>query len=210
MVVPRPQKISRILQFLCKIPELARLHSMKRNLRSQTLKSLCLVVCSLQVLSFTAFAEPGGDSDASSQYLLARKYELGDSVRENPFKAVALYRKAADQGHPAAQYSLGRMFAAGSGVRQDYTEALRWFQKAAAQNYALAQNRIGVMYEKGQGIAQDSVEAYKWYFLASRQNENIFAVANCEVLSRRMTSDQIAEGQKRATATEELTIANSD
>ena len=183
---------------------------MKRNLTSQTLKSICLVACSLQLVSFSAFAEPGGQCDANSQYFLARKYESGDGIGENTVKAVALYRKAADQGHAAAQYSLGRMYAAGSGVHQDYAEALRWFQKAAAQNYALAQNRLGVMYERGQGVAQDSVEAYKWYFLASRQNENIFAVANCEVLSRRMTSDQIAEGQKRATDTHELTLADSD
>jgi len=183
---------------------------MKRNLTSQTFKSLCLVAFSLQLLGVSTFAEPGGQSDANSQYLLARKYESGDGVRENPVKAVALYRKAADQGHAAAQYSLGRMYAAGSGVRQDYAEALRWFQKAAAQNYALAQNRIGVMYERGQGVAQDSVEAYKWYFLASRRNENVFAVANCEVLSRRMTSDQIAEGQRHAAATHELTIAKSN
>lgn len=176
---------------------------------NQTLKSLFLIACSLQLITFSAFAEPGRacDCDANSQYLQARKYELGDDVRENPVQAVALYQKAAGQGHAAAQYSLGRMYAAGSGVRQDYAEALRWFQKAAGQNYALAQNRIGVMYEKGQGVARDPVEAYKWYFLASRQNENVFAVANCEVLSRRMTSDQIAEGQKRATSTHELTIA---
>ena len=183
---------------------------MKRKLTSQTLKSLCLVACSLQLVSFSAFAEPGGQDSREAQYLLARKYESGDGVRENAVKAVALYRKAADQSLAAAEYSLGRMYAAGSGVRQDYAEALRWFQKAAAQDYALAQNRVGVMYERGQGVAQDSVEAYKWYFLASRQNENIFAVANCEVLSRRMTSEQIAEGQKRATATQELNIANSD
>ena len=185
---------------------------MKQNLMNQTLKSLCIVVCGLQLFSLNAFAEPGCacDFDANSQYLQARKYEFGEGGSENPVQAIALYRKAADQGHAAAQYSLGRMYAAGSGVGQDYAEALRWFQKAAAQNYALAQNRIGVMYERGEGVAKDPVEAYKWYFLASRQNENIFAVANCEILSRRMTSDQIAEGQKRATAKREVTIANSE
>jgi TPR repeat protein len=102
------------------------------------------------------------------------------------------------------------MYAAGSGVRQDYAEAIRWFQKAAAQDYALAQNRLGVMYEKGQGVPKDSVEGYKWYFLAARQNENVFAVANCEVLSRRMTPEQIVDGQTRASASQQLTIADSD
>jgi len=183
---------------------------MKRNLTIRTLKLLCLLGCHLQLCSVTGFAEPGGNPEAKTQYLLARKYENGDGVRENPVRAADLYRKVADQGHAAAQYSLGRMYAAGSGVRQDYAEAVRWFQKAAAQDYALAQNRLGVMYEKGEGLPKDPVEAYKWYFLASRQNENVFAVANCEVLSHRMTSDQIAEGQKRATATRGLDIANSD
>ena len=65
------------------------------------------------------------------------------------------------------------------------------------------------MCEKGQGVRKDQLEAYKWYVLASRANENVFAVANCELLSRRLTSDQMAEGQRRAAANPELAAADS-
>ena len=175
-----------------------------RNLASGTLNlilllgSLCAGVC----------AESLNPTSAREQYLLAREYENGIRGAENPKQAAALYRQAAEQGYAPAQYSLGRLYAAGSGVGQDYAEAARWFQKAAAQNYALAQNRLGVMHEKGQGVPKDQLEAYKWYFLASRQNENVFAVANCELLSRHLTADQIAEGQRRASATPEFAAAD--
>lgn len=178
---------------------------MKRNLTSGTLNFLLL----FGLTSTALCAESGKPTSARDQYLAARDYENGVEHSENPKQAAAFYRQAAEQGYAPAQYSLGRLYVAGSGVHQDYAEGLRWFQKAAAQNYALAQNRLGVMYEKGQGVPKDQLEAYKWYFLASRANENVFAVANCELLSRRLTSDQIAEGQRRASSNPELAAADS-
>ena len=65
------------------------------------------------------------------------------------------------------------------------------------------------MFEKGQGVSKDQLEAYKWYFLAARANENVFAVANCELLARRLTPEQIAEGQRRASGNPELAAADS-
>ena len=151
-----------------------------------------------QVAELAVIKHNAEQGDARAQYLLGRKYENGVSGPENYAKAARWYRRAAEQEFAPAQYSLGRLYAAGDGVRPDYAEALRWFRRAAALEYALAQNRIGVMYEKGLGVALDAVEAYKWYSLAAAADRNVFALANRARLARRLTSEQIADGERRA------------
>jgi hypothetical protein len=136
----------------------------------------------------------------SAQYRLGRMYENGSGVRESSAQAAKWYRKAAEQGFAPAQCALGRLHASGEGVRQDNAEALRWFAKAAAQDYALAMNRLGLMYERGQGVPKDYVQAYKWFILAAGAEQNVFGVANQEVLARRMTPQQIQEAQRLAEA----------
>jgi TPR repeat protein len=140
----------------------------------------------------------GGEPKA--QYLLGRRYENGNGVRESSAQAVKWYRKAAEQGYAPAQYSLGRSYASGEGTDRNNKEALEWFARAAAQGYALARNRVGLMYERGQGVTKDYIEAYKWYTLAAGAEQNVFAVANRENLARRMTPTQIQEAQIRAAA----------
>jgi TPR repeat protein len=146
--------------------------------------------------------------DAQSQYLLGRMYENGDRVHENFVKAAKWYRKAAEQNLVQGQYRLGAMYVTGLGLRQNYAEAMQWFRKAAAQGHASAQNRLGVMYERGHGVAQDYIEAYKWYTLAAAGDQHIFGVANREVLARRLTRDQIAEGERRAAIVVALTSSS--
>ena len=46
---------------------------------------------------------------------------------------VALYKRAAAQGHPTAQYLLGRAYRLGEGVGADADEAESWLKLAAAQ-----------------------------------------------------------------------------
>jgi len=163
---------------------------------------LCLTaalnVSSAQASDFTEIKHKARLGDARAQYLLGRIYENGDGAHEDFVKAGRWYRKAAEQNSVQAQYRLGHLYAAGLGVRQNYAEAMQWFGKAAAQGCASAQNRLGVMYERGHGVAQDYVEAYKWYTLAAAGEQHIFGVANREVLARRLTREQIVEGERRA------------
>ena len=57
------------------------------------------------------------------------------------------------------------------------------------------------MYEQGRGVAQDFVESHMWYNLASSrgdiENQKTCAIARDQV-ARKMTSEQIAEAQRRA------------
>jgi len=76
-------------------------------------------------------------------------------------------------------------------------EAAKWLRKAAEQNLALAQRTLVVCYEQGEGVAKDQVEAYKWLLLAARQGDE-GAKQIMKVLESKLTSEQIAEGKKRA------------
>ena len=49
----------------------------------------------------------------------------------------------------------------------------------------------------GDGVAEDLVEAYKWLLLAARQGDE-GAKQIMKVLESKLTSEQIAEGKKRA------------
>ena len=113
-------------------------------------------------------------------------------------QAARWFREAAESGEPGAQDSLGDMHLEGRGMPSDYKEALRWFRRSANQGHAAGQLSLGGCYEKGQGVAQDFVEAYKWYNLAaSEAGEGSW---QRDALAEKMTSQQIAEAQRRSAA----------
>ena len=134
---------------------------------------------------------------AMAQYLLGRCYGTGAGVTKDDVEAVRWFRKAAAQDLPEAECSLGGCYYSGHGVAKDYREAARWYRKAADQNYAQAQYNLGNLYLGGEGLTKDYVEAYKWWNLASAQGDES-AKHNLSVIEKRMTPEQIAEGQKLA------------
>jgi TPR repeat protein len=70
--------------------------------------------------------------------------------------------------------------------------------KAAEQGLAAAQNGGAFANATGAGVATvDVVEAYKWYLLAFAQNDPN-AKVNLEVLSPRLSLQQMEEGRRRA------------
>src|SRR5439155_149495 len=141
-----------------------------------------------------AKAEAG---DAESQVELGRRYDEGEGVAKDQVEAVKWFRKAAEQNYAEAQFDLGGCYDEGEGVAKDQVEAVKWYRKAAEQNYATAQENLGVCYVSGEGVAEDLVEAYKWLLLAVRQGDED-AKQIMKVLESKLTSEQIAEGQKRA------------
>ena len=116
--------------------------------------------------------------------------------------ALALFTKAANKGDAAAQTGLGLMYSYGEGVAQDYNQAMLWFRKAADQGYAEAQYILGLMYFKGQGVTQDYVEAHTWFNIAAAYSTDKEvrdnATKNRDMVAEKMTPEQIAEAQKRA------------
>ncbi len=134
---------------------------------------------------------------AAAQTSLGSCYANGKGVAKDEVEAVKWFRKAAEQNLAAAQCDLGVCYFNGQGVAKDEVEAVKWYRKAAEQNYANAQYNLGVCYAFGQRVTKDEVEAYKWFLLAAGQG-SADAKKNVVVSERRLTREQIAEGQKLA------------
>jgi uncharacterized protein len=108
---------------------------------------------------------------------------------------VKKWRTKAEQGDAEAQCNLGVCYDNGDGVPEDDAEAVKWYRKAADQGYALAQYNLGVCYANGDGVPQDDAAAYMWLNLSHAQG-NDTAKKGKDLLAKRMTKEQISEGQK--------------
>jgi TPR repeat protein len=134
---------------------------------------------------------------APAQAGLAGCYENGRGVAKDYAEAVKWYHKGAEQNYHLAQFKLGDCYYNGRGVTKDYAEAAKWFRKAAEQNDPEAQFSLGMSYYNGDGVARDYVEAYKWWLLAAAQGDKD-AEQFVPWLQKRITPEQIAEGQRLA------------
>ncbi len=150
---------------------------------------------------FRPLADQG---DADAQSMLGLMYDNGQGVPKDDAQAVNGYRLAADQGYAWAQTSLGTMYDNGQGVPKDYAQAVKWYRLAANQGYASAQDNLGNMYYLGQGVPKDYGLAEMWRNLAaggaSDADIRERAVKARDELAKVMTSAQVAEAQKRASA----------
>jgi TPR repeat protein len=126
---------------------------------------------------------------------LGHLYEIGDGVPEDFTEAAKWYRKAAEQGNAEAQLYLGCSYLIGRGVPKDSAEHLNWTRKAAQQGFADAQVQLGHLYEIGQGVPKDFSEAYMWINLAAASGNKEYGELR-ELLGKRMTREQLVEGQK--------------
>ena len=143
---------------------------------------------------FRSLAEQG-DAEASNN--LGSMYFLGNGVPQNDIEAVKWFRLAAKQGLADAQHNLGVMYANGQGVPQNYIEAVKWYRQAAQQGDADGQSNLGVMYATGQGVPENNVKAYVWWSMAAAQGDE-GASANKDIVTKKMTRQQIAEAQAYA------------
>ena len=111
------------------------------------------------------------------------------------------YQRAAEQGSVDAQMTLGGLYAAGEGVAKDDAEAARWYRRAAEQGSVAAQARLADMFSEGRGVPRDQVQAHTWFNLAaaraSGEDRTRYEAAR-DAITERLTSDQLAEAQRRA------------
>ena len=77
----------------------------------------------------TALRQRAEVNDPEAQTKLGQFYEQGHGVRQDYGEALALYRKAADQGYWGAQYRLARMYDEGVGVIKDRTRAIDLYRQ---------------------------------------------------------------------------------
>ena len=123
-------------------------------------------------------------------------YSRGDYIR-----AANALSYLAQSGNARAQGLLGFMYENGFGVPQAYDAAADLYQRAAAQGAPLAQCRLGLIYDKGHGVPQNAILSYKWLDLAAAhatRRERDYYLRLRNAVASKMTSDQIAEGQRLA------------
>lgn len=153
------------------------------------------------VAEFATLRSAAERGDADAQLSLGAAYEMGHAVPQDYIQAAVWYRKAAEQGNAVAQDFLGFLYDIGRGVPEDNVQAMAWYRKAAEQGDAGAMYALGTMYVSGKGVPQDYVEAHKWRNLAaaraSTESQGEYEDAR-DAVARSMTSQQLAEAQKRA------------
>src|SRR5437879_3948591 len=153
-------------------------------------------------LEATGATAEGGDADA--QFSLGLRL-VHDGAAQNYVQAAHWYQKAADQNHPGAQFNLGVMYATGQGVSRDDTLSRMWIGKAAdlgdpGAQYTLGMRQWRVSLDEGPENARESrIEANKWLRLAAAQGYASSEV-NCDAIALRMTTEDVAEGSRRAAA----------
>jgi uncharacterized protein len=123
-------------------------------------------------------------------------YSRGDYPR-----AIAALSPLAVHGNARAQALLGFMYENGYGVPQAYDAAADLYQRAAVQGDPFAQSRLGLVYDKGHGVPQNVILSYKWLDLAAAhatRRDRDYYLRLRDAVASKMTSDQIAEGQRLA------------
>ncbi len=69
---------------------------------------------------------------------------------------------------------------------------------AAEQGNAQAQYSLGVMYANGEGVPQNNVRAYVWFSVSAAQGHQDAKTIR-DIVSERLTPDELARGQDMAT-----------
>ena len=67
---------------------------------------------------------------ADAQVNLGSAYSAGRGVKQDDFKAVKWFKKAAENGSENGQFKLGLSYLIGRGIQKDRTLAKEWLGKA--------------------------------------------------------------------------------
>jgi TPR repeat protein len=135
--------------------------------------------------------------DRNDPIAMKKRAELlvNGSSSEDRSSAIILYRKSAELGYQEAIRFLWGAYLTGDLVLQDYSEAYRYLSQGAELGDAYSQYELGQLLSEKSGYPQDLVAAYKWFILA-----NVLGSSNSkkDEIQKRMTSEQVLEGQAQA------------
>jgi len=134
-----------------------------------------------------------------AQFALGQAYLAGNGLKKDEALGAKWMRRSADQGNSYAQFWLGVLYVAGKGVPQNYRESVKWYRKSAEQGNAESQYPLALAYYNGLGVPQDSVSAHMWANIAASLG-HAEAAKYREDLEEKMTGQDIAKAQKRASA----------
>jgi TPR repeat protein len=100
---------------------------------------------------------------ASAQYNLGRMYELGIKLPADGSKALALYKKSADQGYASAQYRLAISMLYGKNTEHDEKLGRKWLSAAAGNGHQIAKSLLANLTNQEGGFGTGNSIAVSWY-----------------------------------------------
>lgn len=135
--------------------------------------------------------------DRNDPIAMKKRAELliNGSSSEDRSSAIILYKKSAELGNQEAIRFLWGAYLSGDLVLQDYSEAYKYLSQGAELGDAYSQYELGQLLSEKRGYPEDLVAAYKWFILA-----NVLGSSNSkkDEIQKRMTSEQVLEGQAQA------------
>ena len=127
----------------------------------------------------TRAAEAGS---AEAQFELAKLYEKGLGVPQNPDRALELYLQAAEQDFADALNDLGFIFFQGGlNVTRDPSRALEYFEQAANMRQPQAMFNFAAMIDDGNIAGRGAADAADYLYRALRTGaEDVYALLRDE------------------------------
>lgn len=116
--------------------------------------------------NFQELTQKAKQNDVEAQYKLAVMYFDGNGVAKNEIKAIAWFKKAAENGSSDASFNLGLIYDKGLGVPKNSKLAFKWYNDAAILGDADAAYKVSIMYADAEGTPRDLVNAYAWISVA--------------------------------------------
>ncbi len=111
------------------------------------------------------------EGDSKAQIQLGIRFNNGEGVPVDIFKAIQWYEKAAAQNEYTASWELGMIYLNGLVVPKDVIQAIAWFEKEAATKGSWLQKdalqTLGRIYQFGQGVPKDEFRSVEWYTKAA-------------------------------------------
>jgi Sel1 repeat len=158
------------------------------------------------------WTEQADKGDVKAAHRLGVEYMDGkrEVVARDFAKALKYHLLAAKAGNAMSMFDVGSIHEYGYGVPKDIKQAAIWYGHSADYGLAQGQYNYGTMLEAGEGVVKDEVEAYKFFILAGRggftgvpyNNQTLRIDRNAplptELLERKLSKDQLAEGRQRA------------
>ena len=109
-------------------------------------------------------------------YKFGQCYKLGfgtekdeDEASKWQNKAVAAWRKMAEEGNAGAMIRLAELYMEGDVVELDKEEAVKWYRKGAELGDEIAQFELATCYHEGKGVEEDQEESAKWMLKAAEK-----------------------------------------
>lgn len=86
-------------------------------------------------------------------------------------KAIATFRRAAEQDDPESLYNLGCVYFHGLETEKDLEKSFEYFKQAADKNFPQAIASVALAYELGLGVEKDASEALRQWRRGALRNE---------------------------------------